>query len=180
MTVDQLSEGTILVALEPDDMERYALDFSRGDTAAARRGLTRLLCRVGEECGLDEKDSSFLIEALPAGDSALLIISVRPPHKRKRWRIKRERRCDVIRFDDIDALIALDPSHLPFGYALYDSGGWRMIPDRPLSPRMSAMINEYGAVGTLTAVELARIKEYGKLIAVKEPLRRRPGGTGSL
>ena len=176
MTVDQLSEGTILVALEPDDMARYALDFTHGDTADARRGLTRLLCRVGEECGLKESDSSYLIEALPAGDSALLIISVRPVRQRRRWRIKRERRCDVCRFGDLDALIALDPARLPFGYELYDRGGYQMIPDRPLNPRLSALLNEYGAVGTLTAVELARLREYGRLIAVKEAPRRRPGG----
>lgn len=181
MTVDQLSEGTILVTLERRDMERYELDFSRGDTADARRGLTRLLCHVGEECDLGAGENSYLIEALPAGDSALLIISVRAPRPRRRWRIKRERRYEVCIFADSDALIALDPGRLRIGYALYRcEDGWRLIPDRPLSARLTALLSEYAAVRTVTAVELARVREYGVPVSVREAPRRRPGATGSL
>ena len=58
-----------------DDLQRYDLDFEAADSDATRKGLTRLMYRVGEECGLNHRDKSYLIEALPGKESCLLIIS---------------------------------------------------------------------------------------------------------
>ena len=171
MTVDKLSEATILVTLERGDIERYELDFT-ADTADTRRGLTRLLYRVGEECGITPDGRSYLIEALPAGDSALLIISVQ--RRRRVWRILRERRADVCRFVCADDLIALRPDRLRLAYELYrERQGYLLIPLRPLSERQRAALNEYGIVNTVSVIELARLREYGELISVTQTLPSR-------
>ena len=106
MTIDRLGEGMILVTLMQDDMRRYRLDF--GDAADGddtRRGLTRLMLHVGEECGLNHRDKCYLIEALPGKESCLLIISVRSNKARRRWRIKRENTVDCCRFASSDDLL---------------------------------------------------------------------------
>ena len=102
MTIDRLGERTILVTLMRDDMTRYSLDFNDdADGERTRRGLTRLMYRVGEECGLNHRDKSYLIEALPGKESCLLIISVRVAKTRRRYRIKRENAVDVCRFSGV-------------------------------------------------------------------------------
>ena len=99
MTIDRLSEGMILVTLMRDDMTRYSLDFNDdADGERTRRGLTRLMVRVGTECGLDHHNKCYLIEALPSRDCCLLIISVRRT-RRKKYRIKREKTRAICEFD---------------------------------------------------------------------------------
>ena len=74
MTIDRLSQGMILVTLMDDDMRRYSLDFNdAADGERTRRGLTRLMYRVGEECGIDHRDKCYLIEALPGKESYCLL-----------------------------------------------------------------------------------------------------------
>lgn len=176
MTIDQLSQKTILVTLMRDDMERYSLDFG-ADEEGARRGLTRLLYRVGEACGLDHSGKSYLIEALPAGDSCLLIISVRP--KRRRYRVKRTRTTTCYFFDGIDALLDWRAAgvHIAGGvYAL--KGGYWLTPDYPPAPRVQLLLSEYAAPSALDAVGVARLRELGTPVAgvgTRRHQRPRPG-----
>lgn len=171
MMIDQLSDKTILVTLMRDDIQRYSLDFS-SDGSDTRLGLRRLMVKVGEECGLDHIGKSYLIEALPAGDSCLLIISVRAMKHRRRYRIKREKKTDCCTFADADAL--LDWIRLSGGIAgsiyLYQ-GGYTLLPDYPFAPRVRSRLNEYGTVAQLSTVEAARIRELGTPVTGHSPRR---------
>lgn len=173
MTIDKLGDMTILVTLMRDDMERYSLDFT-ADGGDTRRGLTRLMYRVGEECGLNHADKSYLIEALPAGDSCLLIISIRTSKRRRRYRIKRQLRYDCCVFDDADAL--LDWLHTDAGVSgsIYAVGGrYHLLPGYPLPPRLRAQLSEYGTIREMTAVEAARLRENGTVVT-EQGARRKP------
>ena len=166
MNVDRVGEETILVTLDRDDMTRYSIDFSSDDCGGIQQGLTRLMVRVGEACGLDHRDKSYLIEALPAGDSCLLIISVRTVKRRRIYRIKRVRTvecCVILSCDDLLDVLRLDRIG---GFRLYCSANrYYLFPDRPLSDRTRAILNEYGAVIGMKAVAAARIAEYGEPLA---------------
>lgn len=176
MTIDRLGESTILVTLMRDDMRRYELDFdSSADSRATRRGLTRLMVRVGEECGLNHRGKSYLIEALPAKESCLLIISVRSGHTRRRYRIKRERTADCCCFLSADDLLSWlsrpESSHM--GYSLYlRENRYYLLPEYPWTAAECAALNEYGAVSHESPVAVARIREHGRLIS-EQPDRRR-------
>lgn len=174
MTIDRLGEKTILVSLTGEDMRRYNLDFD-GDSPATRRGLTRLMYAVGEECGLNHRDKSYLIEALPGGESCLLIISVRVIKKRKKYRIKRDRRVECCRFDDADALLGwLGHSESDdMSYALYRADGYYyLLPEYPLTEARRRILSEYAAVTGESPVMTARVREYGEQIAVHNGKRR--------
>ena len=163
MMIDQLSEKTILVTLMRDDIERYSLDFSDDDDDT-RRGLSRLMVKVGEECGLDHHGKSYLIEALPAGDSCLLIISVRA-QKRRRYRVKREHKVDCCIFDSADALLDWMQSGTTVGGSIYTyREGYCLLPDYPFAPRQRMRLSEYGSVRELSAVDAARVRELGKRV----------------
>lgn len=169
MTIDQLSEKTILVALRQEDMARYSLDFSDGE--GTRQGLTRLMVGVGEACGLDHRGKSYLIEALPAGDSCLLIISVREQRRRRIYRIKRVRRQECFVFDSVDALLdGLRGERLFGGLYAYEGGLW-LIPDYPPSMRLRERLIEYATLKEPDAVGVARVRELGDRIADGSPRR---------
>ena len=173
MTIDKLGDRTILVTLMHDDIERYSLDFEVGGDDT-RRGLTRLMYRVGEECGLSHSDKSYLIEALPAGDSCLLIISIRALTHRKSYRIKRTLRYDCCVFADADALLDWIRAGVEVAGSIYALGGrYELLPDYPLPPRLRAQLSEYGTLRELTAVELARVRENGSVV-MEQGVRRKP------
>ena len=175
MNVDRVGENTILVTLDRDDMTRYSIDFSSDDCGGVQQGLTRLMVRVGEACGLDHRDKSYLIEALPAGDACLLIISVRTVKRRRIYRIKRVKTvdcCVILSCDDLLDVLRLDRIG---GFRLYGyADRYYLFPDRPFSDHTRAILNEYGAVRSLNAVAAARIAEYGEAIAdrsARPPMR---------
>lgn len=176
MNVDKIGESTILVTLDRDDMTRCSIDFSSADSGCIRQGLTRLMAQVGEVCGLDHKDKSYLIEALPAGDSCLLIITVRTVRPRRVYRIKRVSTVDCCIIHTADDLLDLLRLGLIGGFRLILYGGrYYLFPDRPLGRQSRAILNEYGAVRSLSAVSAARIAEYGVRIgAGSSPERRIP------
>lgn len=174
MNVDRIGESTILVTLDREDMKRYSIDFSSDDVDGVQHGLTRLMVRVGEACGLDHKDKSYLIEALPAGESCLLIISVRTVKRRRIYRVKRLRTvdcCVILCADDLLDVLRLD---LIGGFRLFHyTERYYLFPDRPFSGHIRAILSEYGALCSLNAVAAARIAEYGERIAersVRHPL----------
>lgn len=161
MVIDQLSDKTILVTLMRDDLQQYSLDFG-ADNREIRCGLTRLMLRIGEECGLDHAGKSYLIEALPAGDSCLLIISVRAKQYRRRYRIKRVVTVDCCTFADADALLDwMQTGAGVIGSVYVYRGGYRLLPDYPFPPRVRGRISEYGMLEQLSTVEAARIRELG-------------------
>lgn len=183
MTIDRLNEETILVTLARDEMERYSLDFGAGDDTT-RRGLRQLMLRIGHECGLNHSGKSYLIEALPAGGSCLLIISVRPLSRRRTYRIKRVEKRECFRFDGIDALLDWSRVGAVFRGELYtyEDGCW-LLPDCPPAPAVRRALTEYASPRELSAVMLARIREHGTPIggcSPRRPLRRRtvPRGGG--
>ena len=160
-----------------DDLQRYDLDFEAADSDATRKGLTRLMYRVGEECGLNHRDKSYLIEALPGKESCLLIISVRVMKTRRRYRIRRRRCVDRCRFENADSL--LDWLRLSdnenMSYVLYEKdGSYLLLAEYPLSEEQRGRLSEYGDVESIDAVAAARIREYGKELLTHSRPRHYP------
>lgn len=176
MTIDMLDRKTILVNLQQEDMREYALDFqSREDADKVRRGLTELLIRIGEECRLDHRGKSYLIEALPARESCLLIISVRRTH-RKKYRIKRENTRTICTFDTADMLLDwMESDHAnAFSYQLYRyHERYILLPFLNTPTSTLASLSEYGCLTPASSVIAARIQEYGTLLKeIRAPHRQ--------
>ena len=174
MTIEKLSDSTILVCLERGDMESRGLDFDRGDSEDIRRALAALMSRIGEECGLDHRGRSYLIEALPGGESCLLIISVKDVRPRKVYRIKREKQYDYCIFAKADDMLDLISARsAPDGEILLFNGSYILLPRLPLTEEQRASLSEYGRVGRLNAVSAARAREYGRRVYFSSFRKRR-------
>ena len=176
MTIEMLDTGTILVSMRQEDMRDYRIDFDdKTDLEAAKKGLTRLMYRVGEACGLDHRDKSYLIEALPSGSGCLLVISV---HKtgRRRYRIKRPAERMVCVFDTADGLLdCLEKTEACVGYTLYlYRDRYVLLPQGDIGRRTQALLSEYGRVYQKDAVAVARVAEYGRLLLRRRARRDHP------
>ena len=175
MTIDMLDRKTILVTLQQEDMREYALDFqSQEDADKMRRGLKELLIRIGEECRLDHRGKSYLIEALPAQESCLLIISVRRT-RRKKYRIKRESTRTICTFDTADMLLDWMDSDCANGfcYQLYRyQERYILLPFMSTPSSALAPLSEYGCLTPVSTVAAARIQEYGTLLKEHHAPRR--------
>lgn len=166
MKIEQLDSGTILVTLAREDMRDLRLDLEVADDEV-KDGMLRLLYRVGERCGLDHRGKSYLIEALPARDGCLLIISVHSVKRRRVYRIKRDNSREVCIFDSADALLdrLLAGGFLKSGVWLYRGRYILLLP--PILPRRErARLSEYGRLMRADAVAVARVKEYGTLLRI--------------
>lgn len=178
MTVDMLDTGTILVTLGESDMRAYTLDFSEtSDSSRLREGLTALLYRVGDMCGLESGGKSFLIEALPSHGACLLIISVREVRRRRVFRIKREKTQAVCIFDGCDPLLdylSRGADRLS-GYSVYEyNGSYALIPEPLASSQALSELSEYGRLLSVSPVAAARIREHGKQLTQRRAQRRYP------
>lgn len=175
MTVEMLNKGTILVLMEGDDMRRYSLSFEEG--SAPEQGLKKLLYRVGEECGIDSRGKSFLVEALPSRGGCLLIISVR--RARKVYRIKRDSTRMICVFDTVDMLLDLMLLGGDLAGTVYDfRGKYILIPSISASKRSLALLSEYGRMTKADQIEIAGIREFGSIIDIPQSLRN-PNGVAA-
>ena len=174
MTVDMLDTGTILVTLGESDMRAYTLDFSKGSDGS-REGLTELLYRVGEICGLGMAGKSFLIEALPSSGGCLLIITARAVRRRRVYRVKREQRRNICVLFDSDALLDyLDRGARP-DFTLCSYRGSYIILPEPYAPSSAVReLCEYGSLQSVSPAVAARITEFGKVLMQKRNHRRYP------
>ena len=169
MTIDLLGENTILVTLSQEDLQRYHLDFSGSDDDGNRKGLTGLMYRVGEECNLDHRDKSYLIEALPGKENCLLIISVRAAKSRRKYRIKRGGSVECCCFLSADDLLDWlnRPDSAEMSYALYQKDSrYYLLTDYPWTPRQRHILSEYGKAMRKSPVFAARLREYAPPIAI--------------
>ena len=169
MTIEMLNKGTILVQMAADDMRRYDLSFD--DAAAPEKGLKKLLYHVGEECGIDQRGKSFLVEALPSRDGCLLIISVR--RIRKVYRIKRGSARTLCVFDTADMLLDWLLTGETGGTVYRYRQKYVLIPTLTASKRTLALMGEYGRLIRSDSIEAARIREFG------EPINATPFSKGN-
>ncbi len=167
MKIDRLNSGMILVTMEREDMRAYRLDFEQdADSESVLRGLSRLILRVREECGLGRRGRSYLVEALPGRDGCLLIISVRAVKRRRIYRIKRDVTRTVCIFDDADALLDwMNAAALRGRYTVrMYRGQYVLVPLLPLNAAEEAQLSGYGRLVKADAVSTARILEFGEVV----------------
>ncbi len=166
MRIDRLNQGTILVAMEAQDMREYELDFERDtDISRVRGGLKRLLYRIGEECAFSPRGMSFLVEALPAGEGWLLMISVHPG-RRRIYRVKGGRRLLCV-FDSVDSLLDWKSKAKCARYTLFRWRGlYVLLPEGHVSPAEHRLLSEYGRMIAADKVAVARVREYGAIVGV--------------
>ena len=178
MTIEIMDKQTILVSLCREDMHTYALCFDDDKAGYPEQGLKRLLYHVGEVCGLDHRGKSYLIEALPSTSGCLLIISVHPVKRKKKYRIKRRVTQEICVFFDADAMLdywrAEDQGE---GCSVYlFKGRYVLLPSPSAPERSTSRLSEYGEIYPVSAAVGARVREHGRLLVQKHIQRRHIGG----
>ena len=181
MTVEKLSETTVLVSLERAEMTSRGLDLNSSDAEGVRMALAEVLRRVGEELGRDYSGKSCLVEALPGGGSCLLVITVRGAKRRRYYRVKRAGRREYCLFANADDMLDCIAACGGLGCEILAYGrGYVLLPRLPLTERQRGLLNEYGRAGELSGIAEARVREYGKRMFVKSGRTRGKLGASSI
>lgn len=175
MTVETLTGERVLISLFKEDMESFELDPKKIDikNPKTKRALFELLFIACLNCGITLDSKRFLIEALPAKDGCLFIISASPVKKRKVYRIKKNEEYPCFIFENagdmLDALSSLCASS-PYYYSnsLFEKNGkYYLVFDYPVIPQKArVLLSEFAKEAKIGKIFLSHLHEHGGVIAL--------------
>lgn len=175
MTIEQIDNNRILIALCDEDMKSFSLEFESMTLSDphVREMMQRLLKFASIETGISVKNKKMLIEAIPYVNGCLFLITLtQKTHKRKIYKIKNVRPI-IIEFMDVEDMLRcisiIYKSKVQYIHSdLYKfSSQYFLIirPNRSISRRLEAFLYEYGEKISGGNLTISKLREYGKVIA---------------
>ena len=107
MTIEQIDNERILIALCDEDMKSFSLEFESMTLSDShvKEMIQRLLKFASKETGISVKNKKMLIEAIPYINGCLFLITLtQKAHKRKIYKIKNARPI-IIGFIDAEDML---------------------------------------------------------------------------
>ena len=183
MTIEQIDETRLIIALCSEDMQVFSLDF---DTMGfndphSRKILKRLLKLAGSRTGLCVSDKTLVVEALPHAEGCIFLITLVPKGegKRKTYKIKKPCGRCMYAFDVLEHFLCCaqqlyGAGFLLEGSSLYLHQGeyYLILPTGSIPFKAQGILNEFSLEKTSKPLEIAKIKELGKIIAKKHAILR--------
>ena len=182
MTIEQIDNERILIALCDEDMKSFSLEFESMTLSDphVREMMKSLLSFASIETGIPVKNKKMLIEAIPYVNGCLFLITLtQKKHKRKVYKIKNTRPL-IFEFSDaedmlrcISIIYKANVQHIRSD--LYNFGSKYILiikPNRNISHRLEALICEYSeriSGGNLT---ISKLKEYGRIIVTNNAIEK--------
>ncbi len=182
MTIEQLSEGRVLVSLKPQDIADYHINIDKLNLrdAHTKESLKALMSLALKKSGINPEGRAVLVEAMPHKEGMLILITVDYVRKlRKVYKIKRPSMLPACRFTGAEGLLACVEKLRAEDIHLGGNSLWRYREDfylifgySALPPRAKAVLSEFALCQSLSLVRIARIKEAGRLLADKNAVER--------
>lgn len=183
MTIQQLDEKRVIIALCKEDMEMLSLKYSTMCFADrhSRSVLKRLLCVAASRTGISISNCSTVVEALP-GESGgcLLIVTLLPRGTHpKRYRILHCNKTKMFTFDTLEDLLCCTHQLYIHGYRP-TSSAYGQADKYYLTVNMTKdvpkdaiyILREYAPKETENKLQVAAICEYGRLLAADNAIWR--------
>jgi len=174
LTISLISNTTVKVALNNDDMKKYNIEFAQINQSsyASRQFLIKLLDEICDSNNIDLTHEKLYIEAFKRDDGCLLYISIGG----EKFKSKEKLFCEMIyEFDDLSPMISVSTrlwdmySHLIRSSELYCSErNYRLIVKAfsKADKKLSNALNEYGVLsGTGEIIAAATREHYSPVIA---------------
>lgn len=175
MTIEQIDNERILIALCDDDMKSFSLEFESMTLSDphVKEMIQRLLKFASIETGISVKNKRMLIEAIPYVNGCLFLITLtQKTRKRKIYKIKNIRPFIIgfIETEDMLRCISIvyksDVKHIHSDLYKFGSRYFLIIrPIRGISRRLEAFLYEYGEKISGGNLTISKLREYGKILA---------------
>lgn len=176
MTIEQLDETRVLIALGKDDMHILSLEYSTMGfkDPYSRRVLKKLLALAGAKTGLTVSNRTVMVEALPYDKGCLLVLTLVPKENGpKKYRIKRSQTSTMYCFENSEALLGACEQLYLGGFLLTGSIVWEhknkyyliVKPSIAIAEKALFTLREYALVETTKKTEIAKITEHGNIVA---------------
>lgn len=182
MTIEQIDNERILIALCDEDMESFSLEFESMSLTDphVREMMQNLLSFASIETGISIKNKKMIIEAIPYVNGCLLLITLKQKtHKRKIYKIKNTRPL-IFGFSEAEDMLrcisVLYKSKIQHIHSdLYKFGSQYILiikPNRSISRRLEALLCEYGEKISGGSLTISKLREYGSTIAKNDAIER--------
>lgn len=183
MTIEQIDETRVLIALCREDMQVLSLEYNTMGfkDPYSRKVLKKLLALAGARTGVTVSNRSVMVEALPYDKGCLLVVTFLPKGEYpKKYRIKSEKSRTMYCFENCENLLAAAQQLYLGGFLLQGSkvfelnGEYFLIAGTGNKGLQKALIilKEYALKETSKKTELAKIEEHGRVIADNNAILR--------
>ncbi len=173
MTIEQLDACKVLISLGSEDMKNFELQFENMSFYGehSRRVLLRLLQLACMKAGMSYKSKSVLMEALPLRSGCLILVTMMEEKQRKTYKVKSVTPQPCFVFESAEELLSAAQEMFGQNFELHGNSLWLsegryfLVLESPLlTKKAREILGEYGAQYKTPQVQLARIKERGRLL----------------
>lgn len=177
MTVDKLSENTVLIILYTKDMHNLSLELSEQnrDDAAFRKSIIKIMKYACAKAGLDINNRKVEIEALPFENECYLLITVHEKIRRS-FRIKNTGECVCYSLggsgnflNTLERIYRLNICCNKNSAYLYNDCYYIVFEYPSIPQKLKKLLSEY-AEKSIGKIETARVKENGKIICANNAI----------
>lgn len=183
MTIEQIDNSRILIALGEDDMKTFSLEFESMNlkNPHVKTIISRLLSFAQEETGISTKNKRMLIEAMQYDHGCLLMVTFSEKGgKRKIYKIKNPHRFSIYILDNATdllncatALKNLCPQNIKSDiYSVFDKYALVIFQTGRTKKSVRHTISEYASPISGSSAMLAKIREYGKALALGNAIEK--------
>ncbi len=179
MTIEQIDTSKVMILLGSEDMRDFSLEYSKlgFSDPHSKKILRRLLTLACSKTGISPDNKRMFVEALPHKSGCLILLTLTPKTRRRKYRIKKSAKCLCAVFDTVDDLLdccCAASARLPgFANSVYLYGGkyYLIIDNSPVSLYTLALFCEFAECYTCSRVAAARIREAGRAISEGNAVR---------
>lgn len=181
MTIEQIDETRVLIALGQDDMRLLSLEYETLSfkDPYSRRILKKLLKLAGARTGVPFSRQRVFVEALPYDKGCLLVLTFIPKEDApKRYYIKKDAPKALYCFEDAEALLGASEQLYRGGFLLTGSTAltynhrYYLYVDQGVRVPQKALfiLREYALSETREKNKIAKVFEHGTIISKKHPV----------
>lgn len=187
MTIEQIDEKRIIIALCKKDMEVLSLEYETMGfkDPYSRRILKNLLSLAGKRTGMAVHNHTLMVEALPYDKGCIIMVTlVNDKTKRKRYRIKNSDK--ILKNKNIMYVFENSENFLTSAMHLYKCGTLLMgskafeldkkyyliVKSKECPLKSLTILREYACKEIKSKLKIAYVKEHGNTVADSHAILR--------
>lgn len=187
MTIEQIDEKRIIIALCKKDMEILSLEYETMGfkDPYSRRVLKNLLSLAGKRTGMAVHDHTLMVETLPYDKGCIIVVTlIKDKNKCKRYRIKNSDKILkskklMYAFENSEDFLTCTMNLYKCGTLLMGSKAFELnkkyyliVKSKECPLKALTVLREYSCKETKNKLQIAYITEHGNIVADNHAILR--------